>query len=133
MAPPDVVNRLRAVLLHVPYYSIEGPSRLAQDTGLSRSTISRLCRQRSSPSYRVAEVIAEAISRRSGQPISAGEIFSPNGAYPTPSTCSLMECTGCYPPEAWDEKTQTLKPGWKQQKPGEWSRLTASPTSPVIS
>jgi hypothetical protein len=125
--PPGVVNRLRAVLLHVPYYSIQGCARLAADTSLSRATISRLCTHTRSPSYAVAEEIAQAISRRAGREIATGDIFSTSGQFPTPSACALMGCKGCRPPEAWSEQTDRLKNRYAQQKPGEWSRLVASP------
>jgi hypothetical protein len=113
-------NRLRAILLHVSYYSIEPTTRLASDTGHVHSSISRLLSQRSQPSYLTAQRIAEAISKRSGIAISEREIFSPDGTYPTPSTCALLGCRGCLPPKAWNESTDKLKSYWKTQKPGDW-------------
>jgi hypothetical protein len=130
-APLGAANRLRAVLLHVPYYTISGVSRLAADTGLSRSTISRLCNQKTRPHRHVAENIAWAICKRSGRCVAIEEIFSVIGDYPTPSACQLMGCRGCLPPQAWDERTDRLKPPWRRQKPGEWSRPQAKPSHPV--
>ena len=131
-APLEVGNRLRAVLLHVPFYSIQGAARLAADASLSPSTICRLCGQKSSPSYAVAEAVTWAISKRVGIDLESREIFSTRGGtYPTPSACELMGCPGCLPPEAWDEDTDMLRPEWQNQKPGEWSRLQASPIAPV--
>lgn len=115
-----ITNRLRAVLLHVPYYTFEGSAKLARDTGLAASTVSRLIRGKISPSYVVVESIARAISHRWGKRLDAREIFTTNGSYPTPSTCALMGCLGCLPPEAWSEASDTLRPKWKQQRPGDW-------------
>ena len=115
-----ITNRLRAVLLHVPYYTFEGCAKLARDTGLARSTVSRLIRGKISPSYVVVESIARAISHRWGNRLDPREVFTTNGSYPTPSTCALMGCSGCLPPEAWSEATDTLRPKWKQQRPGDW-------------
>lgn len=129
-APPSVDHRLRAVLLHVPYFSTEGPARLAVACGVARSTISRLLRGRVAPTYQLAQTIAGAISQRHGKSIDLRELFTTDGTYPTPSTCELMGCKGCLPPEAWDERTDRLKPAWRHQKPGEWSRQQADPTSP---
>lgn len=130
ISPPAVVNRLRAVLLHVPFYSIEPVARLALDTGVSKAAISRTIRGKCSPSYLITERIARAVSRRSGKVINAHEIFSTDGAYPTPSTCQLLGCGGCLPPEAWDERSDKLRPAWRHTKPGGWSRFEPDPTSP---
>ena len=117
-----ISNRLRAILLHVPYYTFEGTARLARDTGLAPSSISRIIRGKVSPSYVVVERVTKAISHRLGRRLDARELFTTDGTYPTPSTCKLMDCSGCLPPEAWCEFTNTLRPRWKQQKPGDWSR-----------
>ncbi len=129
-APPRVFNRLRAVLLHVPYFTIQGFARLAEDTSFSRSTICRIAQGSANPSYRTAEAIAWAISKRCGILLSPREIFSTDGTFPTSSTCQLMNCSGCLPPEAWDEETDTIRPEWRDKKPGEWSRVAADPASP---
>lgn len=123
-----IANRLRAVLLHVPYYSIEGNARLARDTGLAASTISRLARGKTSPSYIVVEIITRAISHRLGRSLDAREIFTTNGCYPTPSTCALLNCSGCLPPEAWQEGSDTLRPSWRSHRPGDWARYPVEPS-----
>ncbi len=130
IAPPPVFNRLKAVLLHIPFYSIETLARLAVDTELSKASLSRLTRGKSRPSFRTAEAIAWAISKRSGVQIHPCEIFSADGAFPTPSACKLMGCRGCLPPEAWNEQTDRIKPLWRNAKPGEWSRFESDPSSP---
>ena len=132
MSPPPVVspskhetalgNRLRAVLLHIPWYSIEGFARLASDVGVSRSTVSRLTCGKQHPSFYLAQNIADALSLRLGKTISPRELFSPDGTFPTGSTCALCGCKGCLPPEAYNERSDRLKPAWKKAKPGEWCR-----------
>jgi transcriptional regulator with XRE-family HTH domain len=134
---PAISNRLRSILYHVPWYSIEGIVRLAKDTGLSTSTISRLVGQKNSPSYRVAETIASVISQKTGIPIETNEIFSPSGNFPTPSVCSLMGCKGCLPPEAWDEQTDCLRVTHcskeKSSRPGGQARLQAACATGLLS
>ncbi|MGC4044869.1 MAG: helix-turn-helix transcriptional regulator [Armatimonas sp.] len=124
--PSQLSNRLRAVLLHVPYYSIEGNARLAKDAGLSPSTISRIMRGKAAPSYAAMSAITAAVSRRTKKPMDARELFTTDGTYPTGSTCQLMECRGCFPPEAWQEGSDRLHPTWKRQRPGEWSTYPSS-------
>ena len=117
-----VSNRLRAVLLHIPWYSIEGFARLATDVNVSRSTISRLTGGRQQPSFRLAQAIADAVSLRLSKTVSPRELFSEDGTFPTGSTCELCGCKGCLPPEAYDERSDRLKPAWKDAKPGDWCR-----------
>ena len=126
--PPDTLmenliqNRLRAVLLHVPWYSIEGQARLAADTGVARSTVSRLMSGKFRPSYRLVEKVTEAISKRLGYLVDARELFTTDGTYPTDSACELTRCSGCLPFWAWDERRDVLRPEWKDAHPGDWSR-----------
>lgn len=137
-ALPRVTNRLRAVLLHVPYFTIEGYARLARECGVVRSTISRLVRGKSLPTYDFARRITQVLSQYWGKPLDMRELFTTDGTYPTASVCDLMDCKGCFPPEAWNESTDTLRPKWRYLKPGEWSytkpeewsRLQADPSSP---
>lgn len=127
--PPFALQRLRAVLLHVPYYSIEPKARLAQDTGLSQNAISRIVRGKLTPSQATVQLICRAIQRRSGVKLKSGELFRSNSHFPTRSVCTLMGCKGCLPPEAWDERSDRLKTSWRNQKPGEWSCFAAEPTA----
>lgn len=114
-------NRLSFVLVHVPWYSIEGQARLATDTFLSQATISRIICGINNPSVRTQTVITDAISYRLKIPIAPCELFSPNGLYPTQSCCQLCGCTGCLPPWAWNEDTDELYPEWRYATPGVWS------------
>ena len=113
-------NRVRVLLAHVPRYSIRGQARLAQDVGVARSTISRLVNGRTVPSAALASDVTAALSRRLGRPLDRRDVFSPDGAYPTPSGCSLCSCRGCLPPDAWGAD-DTLRPEWRDQRPGDWS------------
>lgn len=115
-------NRLRAVLLHIPWYTMDGPARLAADIHVSRSTITRLMSGRNAPSLRVARAIARAVSRRLGKTIAACEIFRLEGKnFPTASVCELIgTCSYCLPPEAYDDRSDRLRPAWKNASPGDW-------------
>ena len=117
--PSLVINRLRAVLFHVPFYSIRGAARLASDCGVSPSTISRILQGKSEPSFRVTQSITMALSERLGRTLDCNEIFSLTGSFPTESVCALIGCCGCLPPEAWDANNQ-IKPEWQDAKPGDW-------------
>ena len=135
---PLAFNRVRAVLLHIPHYTVAPKAQLALETGVSQNAMSRMVRGKLNPSYLTAELICRAINRRSSLKLPVEEIFSVDGYYPTPSACVLMGCKGCLPPEAWDERSDRLKPEWRHQKPGEWSktkpgewsRVEADPASP---
>ena len=127
--PNRIQNRLRAVLLHVPWYMIEGQARLAADVRVSRSTISRLMNGRFIPSYQLVEKVTEAVSKRLGYPVDARDLFTTDGTYPTESACELCECRGCLPPWAWDERSDRMRPEWRDARPGDWSRTP--PIAPV--
>lgn len=121
-----VRNRLRAILLHVPYYSTDGAARLAADIFVHRSTISRLMNGRRVPSPAVARRIAKVVSERMLWDIPEWEIFSDTGRFPTSSVCDLVgDCFGCLPPEAWDERANRLKEEWQHAYPGDWCRYEA--------
>jgi DNA-binding XRE family transcriptional regulator len=125
-------NRLRAVLLHIPWYAMDGPARLAADIGVSRSTIIRLLGGKNTPSPRLARAIGRALSRRLGKTIAVREIFRKEGrAYPTASVCELMEtCAYCLPQEAYDERSDQLRPAWRHVRPGDWCRFPSLPNRP---
>ena len=120
---PQITNRLRAIMIHIPWYSICGQMRLANDCGASHSSIGRLVRGEISPSYELAESVRQAVERRLGVPLSIREIFSTDGTYPTSCACDLTSnCGGCFPPEAWDEETDTMRPEYRDMRPGDWCR-----------
>jgi hypothetical protein len=122
---PKVTNRLRAVLLHVPWYTIEGQARLARDCGVYRSTIGRLCHNQTSPTYALARAVTDSVSRRLGVPIDIRELFSTDGTYPTERVCDLTpRCRGCFPPEAFTEDG-SLRPEYEVLRPGDWCTYTS--------
>lgn len=113
VAPRYRHNRLEAILPHIPYYFSGVCSRLAQDCGVYPSTIWRLIHFHRGPSERLVNAIVNALHIRSGTAIPTEEIFSLDGNYTTLSPCELMGCKGCRPPAAWNEKTERLRPAWK--------------------
>ena len=115
-----VQNRVRVLLVHIPKLSIRGQARLAAEVGVSRSTISRLVSGRINPSYRLARGVTDALEKMLCKPLDMREVFSTDGTYLTASGCALCRCRGCLPELAWSEDG-TLKPEWKDAKPGDWS------------
>lgn len=125
--PVRISNRVRAFLLHIPWYSIEGQRRLARDCKVSPSTISRLVRGETLPSYVLAEAVTAAISRRLGVPVDMRDVFSTDGTYPTACVCDITpSCAGCFPPEAYDEDDR-MRPEYRDQRPGDWCRHRPMP------
>jgi DNA-binding XRE family transcriptional regulator len=125
-----IQNRVAVLLVHIPIFSIRGQARLAEDIGVSRSTISRLVSGTINPSYRLARTVTDALERRLGRPLDMRDIFSTDGTYLTSSGCGLCQCNGCLPEQAWGEDG-TLKPEWRGARPGEWS--CARPASTNLS
>lgn len=114
-------NRVAAVLMHIPWYSIVGPARLARDAGVAKSTISRLLSGRTTPSYRVVMAVTAAIERRTGRTLGAHELFSTTGTFPTQNVCSLMHCAGCLPGDIYDRQTDTVHPQFRALRSGTWA------------
>lgn len=129
--PVRTANRIRAFLVHAPWYSFEGQRRLARDCNVSGSTISRLVRGQSAPSYRLARAVTDALSARLGVPLDMREIFSTDGTYPTACVCDLTtDCTGCFPEEAYDHEG-SLKPAYQRLNPGDWCRYPSARDAPA--
>lgn len=125
--PITVHNRIRTIMIHVPRYSFQGQARLAADAGVSRSTISRLLRGRTSPSFRLARAVTAALEKHLGRPLDPRELLSPDGSYPTPSGCDLTGCRGCFPDEAYDAEGN-LRSEYEGLRPGDWSLAQPSDT-----
>jgi transcriptional regulator with XRE-family HTH domain len=121
-SPPTSMlhNRVAAVMLHIPWYSITGPARLARDAGVAKSTISRLLSGKSTPSYRLVMAVTHAIETRANRPIGVHELFSADGAYGTERVCSLMGCKGCLPGEIYDRHTDKVQSQFRTLRPGTW-------------
>ena len=115
-----VQNRVPVLLVHIPKFSIRGQARLAAEVGVSRSTVSRLVNGKINPSYRLARGVTDALERFLGRPLDMREVFSTDGTYLTLSGCALCRCGGCLPEAAWGEDG-TLKPEWRDARPGDWS------------
>ncbi len=128
-------NRVGAIMLHIPWYTFRGQVRLARDVGVSRSTICRMLSGRSAPSYPVMAGVVEALSRRLDRPLELGDVFSPDGTFPTSSVCGLCGCGGCLPAQAYDKEDDTLRPEYENVRSGQWELATvadAKPPSPAV-
>ena len=123
---PRCHNRVRTVLTHTSRYAFEGPARLATDCSVSRSTICRLLSGRTQPSYRLVQAVTAALSKALVKPLDPRDLFSPDGTYPEPSGCTLCGCNGCLPEDAFDHRGR-LKPEFRSMRPGDWSRVPATP------
>jgi len=111
-SPSPIRNRVEPVMSHCSYYLDKGVSRLAADTGFSRSTISRLLAGNLSPSFALACAVTKALRRRLGVKVELFDLFSVDGKYPKPSACDAVRCPGCFlrkafPPDAVDSNVKT--------------------------
>jgi len=127
---PPVYNRIRTLMIHAPRYSFQGQARLAADAGVSRSTISRLLSGRINPSFRLAQAVTVSLEKHLKRPLDPREVLSPDGTYPTASGCEIAGCGGCMPEEAYDSHG-TLKPEYRDLRPGDWSLSRPSQTNPI--
>ncbi len=125
-----VYNRIRTLMIHAPRYSFQGQARLAADAGVSRSTISRLLSGRINPSFRLAQAVTVSLEKHLKRPLDPREVLSPDGTYPTASGCEIAGCRGCMPEEACDSHG-TLKPEYRDLRPGDWSLSRPSQTNPI--
>lgn len=117
---PRIQNRIKPIMAHIFWYTIQGQRRLAKDCGLSQTTICRLIRGEMEPSYRVAAAVTRALQSRLEMPLSMRECFSTDGTYPTAKVCDLTGyCGGCSPYDALQDDG-TLKSEYQDLKPGDW-------------
>jgi transcriptional regulator with XRE-family HTH domain len=117
-------KRIWAIMVHVKRYQSCGPSRLARDAGVARSTVTRFLSGKSTPSVYMILALLNEIEKQLGRNIDLRELISVDGKYPTASVCKLMGCTGCLPPEAHNSDC-TTRPEYAHMKGGEWSVITA--------
>lgn len=117
---PRIQNRIKPIMAHIFWYTIQGQHRLAKDCGLSQATISRLVRGEIEPSHQVAATVTKALQSRLEMPLSMREVFSTDGTYPTPRVCDLTGfCGGCFPYEALQDDG-TMKPEYRGLLRGDW-------------
>ena len=128
LVPRPFHNRVGAIMLHIPWYTFRGQVRLARDVGVSRSTVCRMLSGKSAPSYPVMAGVVAALARRLNRPLELGEVFSPDGAFPTPSVCRLCGCNGCLPAQAYDKRDDTLRPEYRDVRSGAWELSTVAGT-----
>jgi transcriptional regulator with XRE-family HTH domain len=113
------VNRIRDVMLHAQRYQFHGVVRLAADTGLSHSTVSRLLSGHKQPTAKVLGRITEALERALGTRIDPRDLFAESGRFPTRFACDLVACRGCLPDAATDE-FGSRKKTFDGIRPGQW-------------
>jgi len=123
---PAMHNRVQILMIHTSRYAFQGQARLAADVHVSRSTISRMLRGKTRPSYHLAQAVAAALAKHLKRPLDPRDLFSPDGFYPERSGCALAGCSGCLPDEAYDSHGRR-KPEWRNARPGDWSRSPESP------
>ncbi len=117
---PKVYNRILAIMAHTTRYAFKGESRLATDSGVSKSAVSRLVTGQSSPSFALVYRLTQALEKQLGRTIDPRELISVDGSYPTESICEVAGCRGCLPGEAYDDDG-LLRPEFRGIKPGQWS------------
>lgn len=120
LSPSKLHNRVQTLMIHTSRYAFQGQARLAADTGVSRSTISRMLSGKTRPSYFLIEAVTEALSTHLKRPLQPCDLFSPTGHYSERSGCKVSGCHGCLPEEAYDPRGN-LRPAWKNARPGDWS------------
>ena len=118
-ADQPIVNRLAALMAHTSRYSFQGPARLAADLGVPRSTVLRLLRGQTHPSFGLALATLTRLEEETGHSLDAREVFSLDGSYPTPSVCALLDCPGCLPDEVYD-RDDTVRPEFAHLRSGRW-------------
>ena len=75
-----VRHRIDGVMVHVPWYSVQGVTRLAKDAGVSHSSLSRLLSRESSPSFALLWKLTKALERRLGRKLDPRELVSLDGS-----------------------------------------------------
>lgn len=125
---PPTHNRLRAIMAHINFLSIEGQVRLAREAGVSPSVVSRTARGVSAPSFAVVLALTRALEKRLGKRIDPRDILNFDGQYPTASVCELCGCSGCLP-DAFYSEADELKREYKDIASGAWSNLYGSQTA----
>jgi len=82
-------------MAHTDRYAFDPAPRLAEDTGLSYTTIYCLLHGIHSPSYYTAIKITEALERATKRRFDPREIMSICERFPTPVVCDFMKMGPC--------------------------------------
>ena len=107
-------------MIHLSRYNFKGVSRLAADTGVSISAISRLIRGKTIPSSSVLARVMIALAGQLGRHLPLEEVISLTGQYPTRNICELVSCKGCLPDTAYEDDGER-KMAWKKNRGGDWT------------
>jgi hypothetical protein len=110
---------------HIGYLSFQGTVRLARESGVSHSVISRMIHGKTSASFPVIVAVTKALEKRLGRHIDPREILSFDGRYPTQNVCTLCGCRGCLPVDYYTAD-DVLKPEYRGVKSGNWSGTEAA-------
>jgi hypothetical protein len=113
------INRVGDVMAHTSRFAFCGVKRLAQDSGVSRSTISSIINGSISASSSMVARITGALERELGFAIDPRNLFAEYGGFLTPNVCEVCHCTGCLPARAWDEFGD-IKVSFAAVEPGHW-------------
>lgn len=122
-APPNLPearlhHRVREMAWHIPWYGFKTQVRLAKESGVSPSTVSRILRGCELPSLFVALRLTQALSKRLGRPLEVREVFSLDGTYAR-TVCQITGCRSCLPPTSYDPDNNMV-PGSPQRASGQW-------------
>ena len=119
-AKPCIHNRLEEVVCHSNWFLQCPRARLAHASGVSRATMLRLFAHQITPTFPVIWKITRAVEKHfaqelDGKPLDPRELFSLDGAYPTPSACTLIGCPGCKTAHAIRQKQAYRQQAQRQQ------------------
>ncbi|MBS1706731.1 MAG: hypothetical protein JST40_12740 [Armatimonadetes bacterium] len=113
------ISRVSDVMAHIQRYAFRGVSKLANDAGVSMSSLSRLNNHKTNPSFVTVARITTAIEKQLGFHIDPRDLVSENGQFLTRYACDLVRCPGCLPENALDEFGQRT-PAYSRIKSGQW-------------
>lgn len=114
-----VVNRFGDVMAHTSRYAFGGVTKLAHDSLVAPSSVSRLMRGNSNPSFVLVARLTAALEKELGYRIDPRDLVAEYGKFMTDYTCDLCECTGCLPEKALNEFGDVMPPFIGVQ-PGRW-------------
>lgn len=98
-----VVNRLGDVMAHTTRYAFCGVTRLSRDALVHPSSVSRLLRGKTHPSFVLVARLAAALEQQLGFRIDPRDLVAEWGNFVTESVCEMCDCRGCLPDRATDE------------------------------